>query len=90
MDRFHSVYSIGRETSERIYVVGCETDKTASDIQARSFMARTLDEIGKKCLVEGDIAGRGDNALQHYNLVHKFTPMPQAMKIPAAEAAVDK
>ena len=25
-----------------------ETDKTASDIQARSFMARTLDEIGKK------------------------------------------
>ena len=24
-----------------------ETDKTASDIQARSFMARTLDEIGR-------------------------------------------
>ena len=32
----------------------------------------------------------GDNSLQHYNLVHKFIPMPQAMKIPAAEAAVDK
>ena len=28
---------------------GYVTDKTASDIQARSFMARTLDEIGKKC-----------------------------------------
>ena len=27
---------------------------------------------------------------QHYNLVHKFIPMPQAMKIPAAKAAVDK
>ena len=29
----------------------------------------------------------------HYsinNLVHKFIPMPQAMKIPAAKAAVDK
>ena len=25
-----------------------ETDKTAIEIQARSFMARTLDEIGKK------------------------------------------
>ena len=25
-----------------------------------------------------------------YNLVHKFIPMPQAMKIPAAKAAVDK
>ena len=31
-----------------------ETDKTASDIQARSFMARTLDDIGKKCPAEGD------------------------------------
>ena len=39
---------------------------------------------------EDHIAGRGDNSLQHYNLVHKFFPMPQAMKIPAAKAAVDK
>ena len=30
------------------------------------------------------------DSLQHYNLVHKFIPVPQAMKIPAAEAAVDK
>ena len=30
------------------------------------------------------IAGKGENSLQHYNLVHKFIPMPQAMKIPAA------
>ena len=36
------------------------------------------------------IAGKGDNSLQNYNLVHKPTPMPQAMKIPAAKAAVDK
>ena len=28
--------------------------------------------------------------MTHYNLVHKFIPMPQAMKIPNAEAAVDK
>ena len=28
-----------------------------------------------------------DNALQHYNLVHKFIPMPQAMKIPAAKSS---
>ena len=39
---------------------------------------------------EDHIAGRGDISLQHYNLVHKFIPMPQAMKIPAAKAAVDK
>ena len=35
---------------------------------------------------EDHIAGKG----QDYYLVHKFIPMPQAMKIPAAQAAVDK
>ena len=35
-------------------------------------------------------AGKGDKSVQHYNLVHKIIPMPQAMKIPAAKAAVDK
>ena len=39
---------------------------------------------------EDHIAGRGDNSLQHYNLVHKFIPIPQAMKIPGAKAAADK
>ena len=36
---------------------------------------------------EDHIAGKGENSLQHYNLVHKFIPMPQAVKIPAAKAA---
>ena len=39
---------------------------------------------------EDRTAGKGENSLQHFNLVHKFIPMPQAMKIPAAKAAVDK
>ena len=39
---------------------------------------------------EEHIAGKGDNSPQHKNVVHKFIPMPQAMKIPAAKAAVDK
>ena len=26
------------------------------------------------------IAGKGYNSMNHYNLVHKFVPMPQAMK----------
>ena len=34
---------------------------------------------------EDHIAGKGENSLQHYNLVHKFIPIPQAMKIPAAK-----
>ena len=36
------------------------------------------------------IAGKGENSLQYYNEVHKFIPMHQAMKIPAAKAAGDK
>ena len=39
---------------------------------------------------EDHIAGKGDYSLQHYNLVHKFILLPQAMKIHAAKAAVDK
>ena len=39
---------------------------------------------------EDHIAGKGDNSLQHFILVHKFIPMPQAIKIPAAKAAYDK
>ena len=39
---------------------------------------------------EDHIARKGDNSLQHYNWVHKFIPVPEAMKIPAAKAAVDK
>ena len=31
-------------------------------------------------LHEDHIAGKGDNSLQHYNLVHKFIPVPQALK----------
>ena len=36
------------------------------------------------------IAGKEDNSLQHYNLVHKFILLLQAMTILAAKAAVDK
>ena len=39
---------------------------------------------------EDHIAGKGENSYQHYNLVHQFVPMLQAVKNPAAKAAVDK
>ena len=39
---------------------------------------------------EDHIAGKVMNSLSHYNLVHKFNPMPQAMEIPDAKAAVVK
>ena len=188
LDRFHSVYSIKWETSRWIHVVLEETDKTQGNIQARSFMARTLERNLKEPSAEGgSINGQLENrssimqrrlrgtyfidpedwnsrkslrmqeenwkhqwlqpclarharrvsmgrpvarlmisslnlrvswkpvnpqecvwknlyqnimrtilqeegvdSLQHYNLVHKYSPLPQAMKIPAAKAAVDK
>ena len=39
---------------------------------------------------EDHIAGKGNNSQPHCILVHKFIPMPQAMKIQAAKAAVGK
>ena len=37
---------------------------------------------------EDHIAGKGYNSISHHILVHKFLPMPQAMKIPDAKAVV--
>ena len=39
---------------------------------------------------EDHIAEKRFNSINHYNLVDKFIPMPQAMKIRDAKAAVDK
>ena len=39
---------------------------------------------------EDHIAGKGVNPFSPWNLVHKFIPMLEAMKIPDAKAAVEK
>ena len=36
------------------------------------------------------ITAKGMNSFTHCGLVHKFIPMPQAMKVPDAKAAVEK
>ena len=46
-------------------------------------------EISQPKHHEDHIAGRGYTSMNHYNLVHKFIPMPKASKIPDAKAAVD-
>ena len=53
MDKFHSIYSIGRKTSRRIDVVRVEINKKTADIQARSSMARALEVNGKARQAEG-------------------------------------
>ena len=39
---------------------------------------------------QAHITAKGMNSMTHNSLVRKFIPMPQAMKIPGAKAAVDK
>ena len=39
---------------------------------------------------EDHIAGKGMNSFSHYNLVHKIIPIPKALKMPDAKAAVEK
>ena len=39
---------------------------------------------------EDHIAGKRYHLMSHYNLVHRFIPLPQAMKIADAKAVVDK
>ena len=39
---------------------------------------------------EDHISAKGKKSLSQYNLAHKFHPMPQALKIPDAKAAVEK
>ena len=36
---------------------------------------------------EDHIAGKGENSLQHYNLVHKFIPMPQSYANSCSESS---
>ena len=68
--------------SEFKTVYGCTVESHESTRQrAESLQSKTH---------EDRIAGEGFTSMAHYNLVHKFIPLPQAMKIPDAKAAVDK
>ena len=39
--------------------------------------------------MKNTLQGKGHNSVLHYNLPEKFFPMPQAMKISDAKAAVE-
>ena len=51
--RFHTIFSVGRRTTRRIYVVRVEINKKTAYIQARSSMARALEVNGKTRQAEG-------------------------------------
>ena len=54
LDRFHSIYSIVRKTSKRIFVVQVEIKQKTAYIQARSFMSRNLENNAKERQAEGE------------------------------------
>ena len=54
LDRFHSIYSIGRKTSRRTNVVRRESNEKTAYIQARTFMARKLENNGNEHQAEGE------------------------------------
>ena len=56
--------------------------KLACIMEASESMRMRIEESLPK-YHEDHLARKGCNSLQHYNLVQKFIPMPQAMKIPA-------
>ena len=62
------------------------------DMHASSKLANLRESAWKKLNQKNEdrSVGKGFNSLNHYSLVHKFTPMLQAMKIPDANGAVDK
>ena len=58
-------------------------------VEANGSMRKRMEECPHKNH-EDHIAGKGMNSLNHYNLVRKFIPVPQAMRKPDAKAAVEK
>ena len=66
-----------RKSKHACFVEGCES--------ARKRLERILPKDH-----EDRIARKGFNSLSHYNLVHKFIPVPRAKNIPDAKASVVK
>ena len=69
----------GKEPDTRRSTLACIVEAYES---TRKRLERTLPEDHEERIV-----GKGFNSLSHYNPVHKFLSMPQAMKIPDAKSS---
>ena len=74
---------------EKCRNIGKRKTKYACIVDADPSMRIRLEDVPHR-FHEDHIASKGRNSLNHYNLVHKFIPVPQAIKIPDAKAAVEK
>ena len=69
--------------------IGKRKTKYACIVDADESMRIRLEGVPQR-YHEDHITAKGVNSVNHYNLVHKFIPVHQAMKIPDAKAAVEK
>ena len=78
-----------KSSTETYRGIGKSKTKYACIVEADESTRIRLE--GVPCRYHEDhIAAKGINSLSNYNLVHKFIPMPQAIKIPNSKAAVEK
>ena len=75
----------GEESTGRLVALQTDAGIVEADESTRKRLGRTLHKDH-----EDHTAGKGTNSLSHNNLVRKFIPVPQTMKIPEAKAAADK
>ena len=88
----------GNEKSSKLIVNGSEKSRIWQDFKKTNYACIVeAHEFTRQCSEsslpkhhDDHIADKGCNSMVHYNLVHKFIPMPQALRIPDAKAAVDK
>ena len=69
--------------------IGKSKTKHACTVEADESTRIRLEGVPHRYL-EDHISAKGTNSLSHDNLVHKFIPVPQALKIPDAKDAVEK
>ena len=69
--------------------IGKSKTKYSCVVDADESTRPRLEGVGHKPH-QDHITAKGMNSITHYSLVHKFIPMPQALMIPDAKAAVEK
>ena len=69
--------------------IGKHKTKSACIVDADESVRIRLEGVPQRDH-ELHFAAKGINSLCHYNLVHKFIPMPQALQKPGAKTAVEK
>ena len=69
--------------------VGQRKTKYACTVEADESMRIRMQGYQSKNH-EDHISGKGVSSMSHYNLVHKFILIPEAMKVPDSKAAVEK